>query len=54
MLNAGVVTVLDMLPEVAYVKLMWALANAETVEAAKVIMQTPIAGEMSDRRTVDE
>ena len=54
MLNAGVVTVLDMLPEVAYVKLMWALANAETVEAAKVMMQTPIAGEMSDRRTVDE
>lgn len=54
MLNAGVVTVLDMLPEVAYVKLMWALANAETVEAAKVIMQTSIAGEMSDRRTVDE
>ena len=39
-----------MLPETAYTKLMWALANTSSVEAAKVVMQTPLAGEMSDRR----
>ncbi|MBR6038498.1 MAG: Glu-tRNA(Gln) amidotransferase subunit GatD, partial [Candidatus Methanomethylophilaceae archaeon] len=54
MLAAGAVTVLDMLPETAYVKLMWALANSSSQEEAKKIMRTPLAGEMSDRRTVDE
>lgn len=54
MLKAGVVTVLDMLPETAYVKLMWALANSSGPEEARRIMVTPLAGEMSDRRTVDE
>ena len=54
MLAAGVVTVLDMLPETAYVKLMWVLANSSSVEEAKAIMRTPLAEEMSDRRVVDE
>jgi len=53
MLSAGVITVLDMLPETAYVKLMWALANSSSAEEAKEIMKTPLAGEMSDRRTID-
>lgn len=53
MLAAGAITVLDMLPETAYVKLMWALANTSSAEEAKKLMQTPIAGEMSDRRTID-
>ena len=53
MLAAGAITVLDMLPETAYVKLMWALANTSSVEEAKKLMQTPLAGEMSDRRTID-
>ena len=50
MLAAGAVTVLDMLPETAYVKLMWVLANTKSYEAAKVAMQSCLAGEMSDRR----
>ena len=50
MLAAAAITVWDMLPETAYTKLMWALANTSSVEAAKVVMQTPLAGEMSDRR----
>jgi len=54
MLEAGAITVLDMLPETAYVKLMWALANTDSPEKAKEIMATPIANEMSDRRTIDE
>ncbi len=54
MLEAGAITVLDMLPETAYVKLMWALANTDSPEKAKEIMATPIVNEMSDRRTIDE
>ena len=53
MLTAGVITVWDMLPETAYVKLMWALANTSSVEEAKEMMKTPLAGDMSDRRTID-
>lgn len=50
MLSAGAVTVMDMLPETAYVKLMWALANTSSPEAAKVAMVSDLAGELSDRR----
>ena len=53
LLSAGAIAVLDMLPETAYVKLMWALANSENAEEAKRLMKTPLAEEMSDRRTVD-
>jgi len=53
MLSAGAVTVLDMLPETAYVKLMWALANSKDAEEAKLLMATPLAEEMSDRRVID-
>jgi glutamyl-tRNA(Gln) amidotransferase subunit D len=53
MLSAGAIAVLDMLPETAYVKLMWALANSRDAEEAKKLMATPLADEMSDRRTVD-
>jgi len=52
-LSAGVITVWDMLPETAYVKLMWVLANTSSVDEAKEMMKTPLAGEMSDRRTID-
>jgi glutamyl-tRNA(Gln) amidotransferase subunit D len=45
----GVEPLGDMLPETAYVKLMWALANSEDLEAAKALMQANIAGEHSDR-----
>jgi glutamyl-tRNA(Gln) amidotransferase, subunit D len=53
MLSAGAISVLDMLPETAYVKLMWALANSDNVEEAKKMMVTPLADEMDDRRTID-
>ena len=54
MLNAGAITVFDMLPETAYVKLMWVLANSSSVEEAKAAMRAPLANELSDRRTIDE
>jgi glutamyl-tRNA(Gln) amidotransferase subunit D len=53
MLSAGAISVHDMLPETAYVKLMWALANSDGAEEAKALMATPLADEMSDRRAVD-
>jgi glutamyl-tRNA(Gln) amidotransferase subunit D len=52
MINAGAVTVWDMLPETAYAKLMWVLANTKGRDAAVTAMRTPLAGEMSDRRQV--
>ncbi|MCL2149222.1 MAG: Glu-tRNA(Gln) amidotransferase GatDE subunit D, partial [Methanomassiliicoccaceae archaeon] len=53
MISAGATAVLDMLPETAYVKLMWALANSEDAEGARRLMRTPLADEMGDRREVD-
>ncbi|MFP4626626.1 MAG: Glu-tRNA(Gln) amidotransferase subunit GatD [Natronomonas sp.] len=46
LLDAGVVEAGDTLPETAYVKLMWALANVESVEEA---MGRPLAGELQER-----
>lgn len=50
LISAGVISVMDMLPETAYVKLKWALANSSSIEGAKELMRTPLAGEMGDRR----
>ncbi len=47
MLAAGGIEGGDSLPEVALVKLMWALANASTVEEAKALMKVSLAGEIS-------
>jgi glutamyl-tRNA(Gln) amidotransferase subunit D len=51
--DAGVIPVSDMLPETAYVKLMWALANSKNTDEAKKIMTTALSNEMGDRRTSD-
>ncbi len=48
LLEAGVITCGDMLPETALVKLMWALSISD--QDVKEIMTTNVAGEMSDRR----
>lgn len=49
----GVIPVKDMLPETAYVKLMWVLANTKTLEEAKKMMKDTLSYEMGDRRTLD-
>ena len=49
----GVIPVMDMLPETAYVKLMWALANTKNADEAKKVMKTVLSYEMGDRRTAD-
>ncbi|MGC8565047.1 MAG: Glu-tRNA(Gln) amidotransferase subunit GatD [Thermoplasmata archaeon] len=48
MIRAGVVPLKDMLPEVAYVKLMWAMANYGN--NVKEIMKRNIVGEIDERR----
>jgi glutamyl-tRNA(Gln) amidotransferase subunit D len=50
MLSAGAVPVGDMLPETAYVKLMWVIANSAGGREAVEMMKTPLAGETGDRR----
>ncbi len=46
LLEAGVIEGENMLPETAYVKLMWALANSDAIAET---MRTPIAGELTER-----
>lgn len=52
MITAGAVSLGDMLPETAYVKLMWAMGQAEAPEEVRKIMLTNIAGEFTLRRQV--
>jgi glutamyl-tRNA(Gln) amidotransferase subunit D len=49
MMELGVIPAANMLPEVAYVKLAWALGQTTDVEEVKRIMLTPIAGEITER-----
>jgi glutamyl-tRNA(Gln) amidotransferase subunit D len=43
----------DMLPEVAYIKLMYALGHAKKMDEVKEIMLKNIAGEISEREPLD-
>lgn len=49
MMNRGVIPAENMLPEVAYVKLGWALGQTGNLEEVKEIMLTPINGEITER-----
>ncbi len=48
-MELGVFPLANMLPEVAYVKLGWALGQTSDPEEVRKIMQTPIAGEITER-----
>jgi len=48
-MELGVIPAANMLPEVAYVKLGWALGQSNDLEKVKEIMLTPIAGEITER-----
>jgi glutamyl-tRNA(Gln) amidotransferase subunit D len=53
-LELGVVPLANMLPEVAYIKLGWALGmHPDDPEAVKALMTTPIAGEITEREPQD-
>jgi len=45
----GIIPAENMLPEVAYVKLAWALGQTEDLGKVKELMLTPIAGEITER-----
>ncbi|MFH0991915.1 MAG: Glu-tRNA(Gln) amidotransferase subunit GatD [bacterium] len=49
MMELGVVPMANMLPEIAYVKLGWALGQTSNLDEVKKIMFTPIAGEITER-----
>ena len=49
MMDLGVIPAANMLPEVAYVKLGWALGQTNDLEKVKEIMLTSIAGEITER-----
>jgi len=48
-MELGVIPAANMLPEVAYVKLGWALGQSTDLEKVKEIMLNPIAGEITER-----
>jgi len=48
-MEIGVVPAANMLPEVAYVKLCWALGQSDDPEEVKRIMLTPVSDEITDR-----
>jgi glutamyl-tRNA(Gln) amidotransferase subunit D len=49
MMELGVVPGANMLPEVAYMKLGWALGRTTDLEELRRIMMTPVAGETTER-----
>jgi glutamyl-tRNA(Gln) amidotransferase subunit D len=49
MMQLGVIPTANMLPEVAYVKLAWALGQTDDLKKVKEIMLNPIAGETTER-----
>jgi glutamyl-tRNA(Gln) amidotransferase subunit D len=53
LLSAGVIPGGDMLPETAYVKLMWVLAQAKSDSEVREMMKKDMRGELSERRELD-
>lgn len=49
LIDAHVISGEDMSPEVAYVKLCWALGQSDNINDVEKIMKTNIAGEITDR-----
>ena len=45
----GIIPAENMLPEVAYIKLAWALGQTDDLQKVKEIMLTPICGEITER-----
>ncbi len=54
LLAMGVISLEDMLPETALVKLMWALGQTKDVEEVKKLLATNIAHEISPRTPLEE
>lgn len=52
-IEAGAIYVHDMLPDVAYIKLCWALGQTKSYDKVKELMLTNVAGEINERTHVD-
>jgi len=52
--NAGVIPAGTMTPETAMVKLMWSLGQTDSLEDAKELFRTDVAGELPDREQHDD
>ncbi|MCX6695484.1 MAG: Glu-tRNA(Gln) amidotransferase subunit GatD [Candidatus Altiarchaeota archaeon] len=52
--SRGVIYCEDMLPEVAYVKMMWALNKSRDAGKVRGLMLTDVAGEISERTIIEE
>lgn len=52
LVSAGVISAGDMLPETAFVKLIWTLGQTDDINEARKIMQTNIAGEIQDKMSL--
>jgi glutamyl-tRNA(Gln) amidotransferase subunit D len=50
LVTAGVIAGVDMLPETAYVKLMWVLGQTSEPRKVEELMTANLRGEISDRR----
>lgn len=53
LMSLGLIPCENMLPEVAYVKLGWALGQTDDLKAVKKLMLTPIAGDITEREPYD-
>lgn len=53
MMELGVVPTANMLPEVAYMKLGWALGQTSDLEEVKKIMLTPVNGEITEKEPLN-
>ena len=49
LMNKGIIPAENMLPEVAYIKLGWALGQTDDPENVKKIMLTPLCGDITER-----
>jgi len=49
----GIIPAENMLPEVAYVKLAWALGQTDDLDRVREVMLTPICGEITEREPHD-
>jgi len=50
--NCNVISAGDMTPETAYVKLSWAIGQSENLDEVRKIMESNIAGELSEKSSI--
>ncbi|MEE9443165.1 MAG: Glu-tRNA(Gln) amidotransferase subunit GatD [candidate division Zixibacteria bacterium] len=53
LMSKGIIPTENMLPEVAYIKLGWAMGQTDDLEEVKKIMLSPICGDITEREPYD-